>query len=163
MFDFSFYSMRESLSKSTITNVLPEGMAEGIANDILNAMPADNADVAQFVSVAMNEIAKKLATVSEKISVKIPTAEELIAYTGEYYPSDSSRFRFGLSDSDIIIKLLNSRYDLSDFAKITFNEENKNEAKEIVIAAAYKGKILYIKISQSDEGFEQILKKCTMH
>lgn len=163
MFDFSFYSMGENLSKSTgITNALPEGMAEGIANEILNAMPADNADVAQFVSVAMREIAKKLETESEKLSVKIPSAEELIAYAGEY--NFSGNMTWAMPNlKDIIKKLINSRYDLSDFADIRFSEENKNEAETIIIAAGYKGKLLYISISKHDDGFEQILKKCTMH
>ncbi len=152
----------QSQSSEPLPNVLPEGMAEGIANDILNVMPED-AEITQFMSAALNEIAQKLETESEKLSVKIPSAEELIAYTGECFPEGSFVESQEKKRQNVIKKLINSRYDLSDFADIIFDDENKNEAVQIVITAAHKGKMLYIQINCLDKGFEQILKKCTMH
>jgi hypothetical protein len=156
----SLQEKHQSQSSETLPSVLPEGMAEGIANDILNVMPED-AEITQFMNAAMNEIAQKLETESEKLPLKIPTAQELIAYTGTFY--DSMMFDNRGNREEIIKKLINSRYDLSDFADIKFYKEDKKEAEQIVIAAAHKGKILHVTMSPAEDGFEQILKKCTMH
>ncbi|MBQ7651829.1 MAG: hypothetical protein IJS15_12770 [Victivallales bacterium] len=167
MFDFSLHEMNQKVwditRESEMPQSLPGDMAEGIARDILNTMPED-ADISSFVSLAMSEIAQKLAIESEKTSVKIPTAQELLAYTGAYSEDrDMLGFSLGPNKKDIVKKLINSRYDLSDFADITYSEEHKNEVERIVIAAAHKGKMLQVEIRASDDGFDKILKKCTMH
>ena len=144
------------------TTVLPEKLAEGIANEIISIMPEDS-NITLFIGKALNEIAEKMVVESEKVSLKIPTSQELIAYTGEYSGENHFGINFGASKEDIIKKLVNSRFDLSDFADITYNEEHKNEVDTIVIAAAHKGKILHIGIGASENGFEKILKKCTLH
>lgn len=143
--------------------VLPEEMAEGIAHDMLSQMPADS-NITVYIGKALNEIAQKAEVEKERMSVKIPTYQELIAYTGAYLEyHDMLEFGFGSRKKEIVKKLINSRFDLSDFADITFSEENKNEVERIVIAAAHKGKMLQVEISASDNEFEKILKKCTMH
>lgn len=143
--------------------VLPEEMAEGIAHDMLSQMPADS-NITVYIGKALNEIAQKAEVERERMSVKIPTSQELIAYTGAYSEChDMLEFGFGSRKKEIVKKLINSRFDLSDFADITFSEVNKNEVERIVIAAAHKGKMLQVEISASDNEFEKILKKCTMH
>ena len=169
-------------------HVLPEEMALNIAREMLNAMPED-ADVVYFTGKAVAQIAMVLDRESENIALKIPTAQELIAYTGTFSVKDSDMSgddigkaivkattsmirRIDATDSiekaekeqwekDTIQKLANSRYDLSDFADITYTDDNK--AKQIVIAAAHKGKFLNVTIRSSNTNFLKILKKCTLH
>ena len=168
--------------------VLPEEMALTIAREVLKAMPED-ADVLYFTGKAIAQIAMTIDKESENIALKTPTAQELIAYTGTFPVNDSdmtgdalgqavkkataSMLRgCGATDSiekaerekwekDTIKKLANSRYDLSEFADITYADEKK--AKQIVIAAAYKGKFLHVTIKSSNANFLKILKKCTLH
>ena len=184
MFDFSLHEMNQKLwdvmrkcdaDDRQMPKSLPEELAAGIARDILNAMPEDS-DMAEFVSLAMSEIANKLAAEAEKMSAKIPTAQELLAFTGEYNENEARGVLGGMrgllgskpSKKEVIEKLANSRYDLSDFANITFSEEDEGVVEEIVIATAHKGKILHLVIRSydsdiDDETRSKILKKCTMH
>ena len=168
MFCFYLWEMaqREILKESP--KYLPEEMAEAIAHDILSSMPED-VDIADFASVAMNQIAMKMAIEAEKLAVKIPTAQELIAYAGEFDERENySPWGTKLNKKDFINKLANSQYDLSDFADITYNKDDKNAAARIVIAAAHKGKFIHLEIGSHDSDCddytkEKILKKCTMH
>ena len=165
--------------------VLPEQMALEIAREVLKAMPED-ADVLYFTGKAIAQIAMTIDKESENIALKTPTAQELIAYTGTFPVNDSdmtgdeiaqafkkakASMFYGIGETDeaekgkwekdTIKKLANSRYDLSDFADITYSNEKK--ANRIVIAAAYKGKFLHVTIKSSDAYFLKILKKCTLH
>ena len=133
---------------------LSDEKADGIARGIHNEM-SDDADISQFVSFAMWQIARKIAEQSEKMNEKAPTAQELIDYSGTFSPMEGDDKR-----KNVITKLANSRYELSDFADIKFREGNPQKVESIVIAAAHKGKILHVEIRSYDTDFEKILKKC---
>ena len=145
---------RLSLNSEQTPMALSDEMADGIASAILNVM-SDDADISQFVSFAMWQIARKIAEQSEKMNEKAPTAQELIDYSGTFSPMESDDKR-----KNVITKLANSRYELSDFADIKFEEGNPQKVESIVIAAAHKGKILHVEIWYYDTDFEKILKKC---
>lgn len=134
--------------------ILSDEMADDIACKILSEM-SDDADISQFVSFAMWQIARKIAEQSEKMNEKAPTAQELIDYSGTFSPMEGNGKR-----ENVITKLANSRYELSDFADIKFEEGNPQKVESIVIAAAHKGKILHVEIRSYDRDFEKILKKC---
>ena len=135
--------------------ILSDEMADDIACKILSEM-SDDADISQFVSFAMWQIARKIAEQSEKMNEKAPTAQELIDYSGAFSPIEGDDDK----RKNVITKLANSRYELSDFADIKFREGNPQKVESIVIAAAHKGKILHVEIWSYDTDFENILKKC---
>ena len=148
--------------------VLREDVAEEVAMLISAAMP-DDANIEVFTAMALNQIAAKMEEILPETSVKVPTAQELIEYTGEFNDAQSHN---GYHEwASIINKLANCRYDLSDFADIIYDDNDKSKIQRIVITAAYKGKLLYINVQDgsymcdliNESHVLKILKKCTMH
>ena len=172
-----------------------DGVFKEISKELLENMP-DDANIPDFLGRCLAQFAEVLRTMSDHISMKKPTARDLIAYcgTGIYQspvevkgvtvsniismlssivissatlvgPDEIKKMLKGKSALEIrgiyekkrmevIQKLAESRYDLTDFAEVD------DEATQVVIAAADKGKFLQITIVSSDPYFQQILEKC---